>query len=480
MIKLQNELLQNFKVSLLCDFKELKQNLELAELANIAIIGELENKTIEKGIIKKLVEMELLNDKKFLKEGYFYRKDKNLIELDLFKYDKQVYVKGHEVIYKTSHVKYEGETADAFKTMLRGYEKFNGDELDFSVDIIHEMGFYTNSDTIQCTFVSDNSVEYLELLDESISSNNSITKAISQDVQTKIQELLPDNIKIRSNKLYFVKSDVKALEFLTELFEDYKLYILENGNLKIKNEQIYVDSVTIAEDLLVKYIIKKYSNTLLTFKDVKNTIYEMLNLEMFHSVSTQINLDNLFMKIEKTIHQDKTAQKHFNFAKDILEVDSLFTDSIIDFSHLKGDLESILTQQLFAEKQIKDVYIASKYIARFNLHKPIRELDSGAQKKRRVLDTLKAMSIKHKFNLYILTDQSKQEKGLHFEKTDLKKVHGRYLVIKSKSGNVMYKLDAELDHFDIISDSVVYKDLLVTKISDSNQLPNVIRERVGV
>jgi hypothetical protein len=480
MIKLQNELLQNFKVSLLCDFKELKQNLELAELANMAKFGGLENKTIEKGIIKKINEMNLLNDKRFLKEGYFYRNDKNLIELDLFKYDKQVYVKGHEVIYKTSHTKYDGEVADVFKSMLRNYEKFDGDELGFSIEVIHDMGFYTNSDTAQCTFVCDNEVEYLELLGDTISSNNSITKAISHDVQSKIQDLLPGNMKIRSNKLYFTKSDAEALEFLNDLFEDYKLFNLENGNLKIQNEQIYIDSLAIAEELLVKYIIKKYKTTLLTFKDVKNIVYEMLNLEIFHEISNNVNMDNLFMKIEKTIHQDKTAEKHFNFAKDILEVDELFTDNVIDFSDLKGKLEDVLFQQLFNEKQIIDIYIASKYIARFNLQKSLDKLDSGAQKKRHVLDILKLMSKKHKFNLHVLTDQSKQESGIHFVKTDLKKVHGRYLVIKTKNSNSMYKLDAELDHYDVVGDSVIYKDLLVTKINDSKQLPAVIRERVGL
>ena len=44
----------------------------------------------------------------------------------------------------------------------------------------------------------------------------------------------------------------------------------------------------------------------------------------------------------------------------------------------------------------------------------------------------------------------------------------------------MYKLDAELDHFDIIGNEVEYKDLLVANLTETSQLPATVRERVGV
>jgi hypothetical protein len=479
MIKIQSEILNVFRLNLLCEFSELRQNIEFSELAKKANTSKLNNKTIQESIIKKLKELGLYNDEKFYNTGFYYMKDKNLLDLTILKYNNNLYIDDYKVIFKVTDNRYNGENAVIFEKSLDSYIRYNNEKVDFKIDKIHEMGFYSSLESREFDFVLDNKNVIVKVGLQDIQQENSISKEISEAMMSKIDTLLPDYLVVKVKTIYFSKYCNEVYKYLEKRFEENDLFSMTIQNVNISNEHIYVDKVSIAEDFISEYMKNKIRNTILSSKEINNTLEELLLIEEFNDVRDRISKRKILGTLDILVNNDITAKKNYYFAKDILEENNHYLGKVSDLQGLEGSFKSLFIETFNIDNKVKDIYLISKYAVIYDLNKPYDALNSGEKRKFKVIENLMSIAKEFDINLHISSKRFNSISGVMSFKVNFSSIHARYLVVK-KDDYHFYKLDGELDHFDIKeNEDVIFKDLQAVRYNDNKNVNNLIIESVG-
>lgn len=456
-------------------------NFNFAKLGSLAKSGLIHDSTISKGVIKRLKDLNLYDDKAFFDSGEYLVTDRDLINLNIVVLENETYLLDYEVILKTTDQKYDGSDAKDFSTLLGAYRRYNNNKkLDFAINEIHEMGFFTQLPDINASISYEKDQAIFEINDTEVTcENNPIIRNGIHNLFELLKVKLPKYFSIKGHSLYLNHYSPEVRDYFINALENREGYSYLYDSIELTSEIIYVDDLKVLEKIIIDYLINRLSTEIITKNEIINIINRFASLESCRELADNIDEENIYNFVMVNIDNNKLAKKNFFFAKDIIESNTFFIGQKSNLLNKTGELSQILSSQFNIGSTTKSVTIVSKYLTAFNLEKESHLLNSGEKKKIRVIEVLIELSRIYGFDFKIITNSRKKHHFVTFVYNTLEDVHGRYLFVENDT-ILRYKLDAELDHFDFLEDSkVCYKDLAIIYIEEDRFLPAPLRSKAG-
>lgn len=477
MIKINNIGFNQKRISLLCTYKYQYENPEFISIVKKSMENKIDNPTINKGIQKFIKDNKLDSDELFLKQGIITAKDKDLIELKTLDFNNSLYVYGYESIEKATDSKYNGYPAQIYQNKLNRYKRYNADKgVDFELIDIQELGFYVTEPSKNGSVLRNSNK--IELLFDDIrisDDNNPMVKEFHDYVNSYLTSKLPKYLMVKGNKLYQYSFDKSGVDYISAILSSNNRFHYNIDDLEIEDETIYFDDIAVIEKVIVSYIHKLLEEKIMSSHEITNIIELVLSLPEIE-VGHQMRIENIKSRIVDELNRIPKAKRNYYFALDILDSDTNISHVTEHYKDRTGNIKKLLVQMFGLSHKTKELHIVSKYI----LMKYNAIEDINKDKKNVVIDTLVKLSVEFGFKLKVIAPARYRSNDFDIIYDDLKNVHGRYAIMIDDEMHA-YKLDAELDHYDNLTNGQVkYKDLSTVIMKDIKDLPQTILQKVGI